>query len=172
MWLLRSKRISGLAWISKKRNGVQIAAWATQAPCDTCSWSRSQAASPSVAAQPTAIQRVVGVYKSYQTRVGNGPMPTEITSGDARQHLLAQKDQRSRIQRHDANGPGLQGPGRLQPVLYEIHDRPPAPCFRRSYLSRRRGRGANQVSNKAVQAGKRRFSQSSISRFSSSGFSD
>jgi adenylosuccinate synthase len=30
---------------------------------------------------PTAIKRVVGVYKSYQTRVGNGPMPTEITSG-------------------------------------------------------------------------------------------
>src|SRR5690606_18091415 len=30
---------------------------------------------------PTAIQRVVGVYKSYQTRVGNGPMPTEIMSG-------------------------------------------------------------------------------------------
>ncbi len=30
---------------------------------------------------PTAIQRVVGVYKSYQTRVGNGPMPTEISSG-------------------------------------------------------------------------------------------
>lgn len=27
---------------------------------------------------PTAIQRVVGVYKSYQTRVGNGPMPTEM----------------------------------------------------------------------------------------------
>lgn len=30
---------------------------------------------------PTSIKRVVGVYKSYQTRVGNGPMPTEITSG-------------------------------------------------------------------------------------------
>jgi adenylosuccinate synthase len=30
---------------------------------------------------PTAINRVVGVYKSYQTRVGNGPMPTEIMSG-------------------------------------------------------------------------------------------
>ena len=30
---------------------------------------------------PTSIQRVVGVYKSYQTRVGNGPMPTEINSG-------------------------------------------------------------------------------------------
>ncbi|MEX2372447.1 MAG: adenylosuccinate synthetase, partial [Dehalococcoidia bacterium] len=31
---------------------------------------------------PTSIERVVGVYKSYQTRVGNGPMPSEITSGD------------------------------------------------------------------------------------------
>ena len=31
---------------------------------------------------PTAIERVVGVYKSYQTRVGNGPMPTEISEGD------------------------------------------------------------------------------------------
>lgn len=30
---------------------------------------------------PTAIERVVGVYKSYQTRVGHGPMPTEITEG-------------------------------------------------------------------------------------------
>ena len=27
---------------------------------------------------PTAIERVVGVYKAYQTRVGNGPMPTEL----------------------------------------------------------------------------------------------
>jgi adenylosuccinate synthase len=27
---------------------------------------------------PTAIERVVGVYKAYQTRVGNGPMPTEV----------------------------------------------------------------------------------------------
>lgn len=27
---------------------------------------------------PTAIDRVVGVYKAYQTRVGNGPMPTEL----------------------------------------------------------------------------------------------
>ena len=30
---------------------------------------------------PTSIQRVVGVYKSYQTRVGYGPMPSEITAG-------------------------------------------------------------------------------------------
>ncbi|MPZ98303.1 MAG: adenylosuccinate synthase [Dehalococcoidia bacterium] len=30
---------------------------------------------------PTAIQRVVGVYKSYQTRVGYGPMATEILEG-------------------------------------------------------------------------------------------
>src|SRR5690606_5197880 len=36
---------------------------------------------------PTAIQRVVGVYKSYQTRVGNGPMPTEISSGDEMEML-------------------------------------------------------------------------------------
>jgi adenylosuccinate synthase len=27
---------------------------------------------------PGAIERVVGVYKAYQTRVGNGPMPTEL----------------------------------------------------------------------------------------------
>ena len=27
---------------------------------------------------PTAIERVVGVYQAYQTRVGNGPMPTEL----------------------------------------------------------------------------------------------
>ncbi|MFA7248701.1 MAG: adenylosuccinate synthase [Dehalococcoidia bacterium] len=36
---------------------------------------------------PTAIERVVGVYKSYQTRVGNGPMPTEIASGPAMEML-------------------------------------------------------------------------------------
>jgi adenylosuccinate synthase len=28
---------------------------------------------------PTQITRVVAVYKAYQTRVGNGPMPTELT---------------------------------------------------------------------------------------------
>jgi adenylosuccinate synthase len=27
---------------------------------------------------PTQISKVVGVYKAYQTRVGNGPMPTEL----------------------------------------------------------------------------------------------
>jgi adenylosuccinate synthase len=27
---------------------------------------------------PTKIERVVGVYKAYMTRVGNGPMPTEL----------------------------------------------------------------------------------------------
>ena len=42
---------------------------------------------------PTAIDRVVGVYKAYQTRVGNGPMPTELfdADGDAlRNHGLSQ----------------------------------------------------------------------------------
>jgi adenylosuccinate synthase len=33
---------------------------------------------------PTAIERVVGVYKAYQTRVGNGPMPTELHDEDGR----------------------------------------------------------------------------------------
>lgn len=28
---------------------------------------------------PRVIDRVIGVYKAYQTRVGNGPMPTELT---------------------------------------------------------------------------------------------
>jgi len=31
---------------------------------------------------PTAIERVVGVYRAYQTRVGNGPMPTELFDED------------------------------------------------------------------------------------------
>ena len=32
-----------------------------------------------VGVAPNEIDRVVGVYKAYQTRVGNGPMPTELT---------------------------------------------------------------------------------------------
>ena len=32
-----------------------------------------------VGVSPRDIDRVVGVYKAYQTRVGNGPMPTELT---------------------------------------------------------------------------------------------
>ena len=32
---------------------------------------------------PGAIERVVGVYKAYQTRVGNGPFPTELFDEDA-----------------------------------------------------------------------------------------
>ena len=32
---------------------------------------------------PLAIDRVVGVYKAYQTRVGNGPLPTELFDEDA-----------------------------------------------------------------------------------------
>ena len=33
---------------------------------------------------PTAVDRVVGVYKAYQTRVGDGPFPTELFDDDAR----------------------------------------------------------------------------------------
>jgi adenylosuccinate synthase len=32
---------------------------------------------------PLAIQRVVGLVKAYQTRVGSGPFPTELFEGDA-----------------------------------------------------------------------------------------
>jgi adenylosuccinate synthase len=32
---------------------------------------------------PTAVEKVIGVYKAYQTRVGNGPMPTEIFGQEA-----------------------------------------------------------------------------------------
>jgi len=42
---------------------------------------------------PTAVQRVVGVYKAYQTRVGHGPMPTELFDDDGRRlrdHGVAQ----------------------------------------------------------------------------------
>ncbi|MBM3140335.1 MAG: adenylosuccinate synthase [Chloroflexi bacterium] len=31
---------------------------------------------------PTAIARVIGVYKAFQTRVGHGPMPTELHDSD------------------------------------------------------------------------------------------
>ena len=32
---------------------------------------------------PTAVDRVVGVYKAYQTRVGDGPFPTELFGAEA-----------------------------------------------------------------------------------------
>ena len=32
---------------------------------------------------PTAVSRVVGVYKAYQTRVGDGPFPTELFGEEA-----------------------------------------------------------------------------------------
>jgi adenylosuccinate synthase len=42
---------------------------------------------------PTAVDRVVGVYKAYQTRVGDGPFPTELFGDEAaalRDHGIAQ----------------------------------------------------------------------------------
>ncbi len=42
---------------------------------------------------PTAVDRVVGVYKAYQTRVGDGPFPTELFGEEAaalRDHGIAQ----------------------------------------------------------------------------------
>lgn len=42
---------------------------------------------------PTSVDRVVGVYKAYQTRVGDGPFPTELFGEEAaalRDHGIAQ----------------------------------------------------------------------------------
>src|SRR6202162_552876 len=40
---------------------------------------------------PLAIQRVVGLVKAYQTRVGSGPFPTELYEGDAVADLLVER---------------------------------------------------------------------------------
>jgi adenylosuccinate synthase len=45
--------------------------------------SSSSGAALGVGIGPTDIQRVVGVFKSYCTRVGNGPFPTELFDGTA-----------------------------------------------------------------------------------------
>ncbi|MCC6387235.1 MAG: adenylosuccinate synthase [Dehalococcoidia bacterium] len=45
--------------------------------------SSSSGAGLGVGIGPTAIQRVVGVFKSYSTRVGNGPFPTELFDSTA-----------------------------------------------------------------------------------------
>ena len=47
--------------------------------------SSSGGAALGVGIGPTDIQRVVGVFKSYTTRVGNGPFPTELFDGIADQ---------------------------------------------------------------------------------------
>jgi adenylosuccinate synthase len=47
--------------------------------------SSSAGAALGVGIGPTDIQRVVGVFKSYSTRVGNGPFPTELFDGVADQ---------------------------------------------------------------------------------------
>jgi len=45
--------------------------------------SSSSGAALGVGIGPTDISRVVGVFKSYSTRVGNGPFPTELFDGIA-----------------------------------------------------------------------------------------
>jgi len=47
--------------------------------------SSSSGAALGVGIGPTDIQRVVGVFKSYSTRVGNGPFPTELFDDTATQ---------------------------------------------------------------------------------------
>jgi adenylosuccinate synthase len=40
---------------------------------------------------PRAIERIIGVVKAYQTRVGAGPMPTELFDGDEVGDLLVER---------------------------------------------------------------------------------
>jgi adenylosuccinate synthase len=40
---------------------------------------------------PLAIQRVVGLVKAYQTRVGSGPFPTELFEGDEVGDMLVER---------------------------------------------------------------------------------
>jgi adenylosuccinate synthase len=46
---------------------------------------------PGAGVGPLAIQRIVGLVKAYQTRVGSGPFPTELFEGDAVGDLLVDR---------------------------------------------------------------------------------
>jgi adenylosuccinate synthase len=48
--------------------------------------SSSAGAALGIGIGPSQIERIVGVYKAYMTRVGNGPMPTELL--DETSHIL------------------------------------------------------------------------------------
>ncbi|MEI7554876.1 adenylosuccinate synthase [Candidatus Chlorohelix sp.] len=52
--------------------------WGTY-PFVTGSSTLVSAATPGLGISPRAIERIIGVCKAYTTRVGNGPMPTELT---------------------------------------------------------------------------------------------
>ena len=51
---------------------------------------------------PLAIQRVVGLVKAYQTRVGSGPFPTELFEGDAVGDMLVERGARVRHEHRSA----------------------------------------------------------------------
>lgn len=55
--------------------------WGTYPFC-TASTTLAGGASAGLGLPPHAIQRVIGVVKAYQTRVGAGPMPTELLDDD------------------------------------------------------------------------------------------
>src|SRR3954447_16647247 len=46
---------------------------------------------PGAGVGPLAIQRVVGLVKAYQTRVGSGPFPTELLEGDVVGDMLVDR---------------------------------------------------------------------------------
>ncbi|MGP1272975.1 MAG: adenylosuccinate synthase [Phycisphaerales bacterium] len=52
-------------------------------PFVTSSHPSVQGIGPGTGLPPTVVRRVVGVVKAYQTRVGAGPMPTELTDATA-----------------------------------------------------------------------------------------
>ncbi len=51
-------------------------------PFDTALSTVAGNASTGAGLPPRSIEHVLGVYKAYQTRVGSGPMPTELFSGE------------------------------------------------------------------------------------------
>ncbi len=61
--------------------------WGTY-PFVTASTTLASAATSGLGIPPRAITRIIGVAKAYTTRVGGGPMPTEITEDSPAQRAL------------------------------------------------------------------------------------
>ena len=66
-------------------------------PFVTSSSTTSGGAAIGVGIAPTAIDAVLGVVKAYTTRVGTGPLPTEMDDADGRARAQA----RQRVRRDD-----------------------------------------------------------------------
>ena len=92
---------------------------------------------------PTAVTKVVGVYKAYNTRVGNGPMPTELVdeNGEVLPEGIQIRRPREgaglrRVRRHH----GSPAPLRLvRRRRLPLHGPPQRPERRPSHAARRAG---------------------------------